>query len=148
MSHELYPSLQDILDSGMKVIRMGHDADLRFESNGVRLWVHRTGLADGEPYENTVTAEVLLESNQEQYWHSIGTYDGDDPPEEVSGLTFEQIFNLVGNPTLDNLTVLLDDTPLSYEVIVLGDGSIAIKTDIWKDEAGFLHTERNTNDNN
>jgi hypothetical protein len=138
-----YPSLAALLEDD--VIEVGHDADLRFDSNGVRVWVHRTGLADGEPYENAVSVEALLDSNQESRWVTVATYDGNDPPSTIGNrVSFGELyFNHSNLQTLENLCVLLDDLPLpyGYEVIVSDDGTISLKTDLWIDEAGFLHTE-------
>ena len=134
-----YPSLTTLLEN--EVITVGQDADLRFDGNGVRLWVHRTGLDDGEPFENSITVEVLAQVNQESYWTTVATYDGDNPPSTIGNkISFGALyFNHTNFLTLDSLTVLLDDVPLYYDIIVSDDGTIALKTDLIIDEAGFLH---------
>ena len=134
-----YPSLTTLLEN--EVITTGQDADLRFDGNGVRLWVHRTGLDDGEPFENSITVEVLTDVNQECYWRTVEIYDGDDPPSTIGNeISFGKLyFDNADLPTLDSLTVLLDDVPLYYDIIVSDDGTIALKTDLIIDEAGFLH---------
>lgn len=35
------------------------DSDLRIDTGKTRVWLARTGIADGEPYDNKVTVEVL-----------------------------------------------------------------------------------------
>lgn len=138
-----YPSLAMLLEND--VITVGQDADLRFDGNGVRLWVHRTGLDDGELVENAITVELLLDSNQESRWVTVATYDGDNPPSTIGdGISFRELyFNHSNLQTLDSLSVLLGGVPLpyGYEIIVSDDGTISLKTDLWIDEAGFLHTE-------
>ena len=148
-----YPSLAMLLEND--IIEVGHDADLRFDSNGVRAWVHRTGLADGEQFENVITIEVLIDSNQESRWVSVVTYDGDEPPSTIGGLgaflskagiSFGELyFNHSNLQTLDSLSVLLDEVPLQYDIIESDDGTIALQTDLWIDQAGFLHTEEEAN---
>lgn len=139
-----YPSIAMLLEESA-VIGAAQDADLHFDSNGVRAWVHRTGLADGEPYENTVTIELLIDSNQESKWVTVVTYDGNNPPSTIGdGISFGELyFAATEFHTLDSLSVLLGDAPLpyGYEIIVSDDGTISLKTDLWIDEAGFLHTE-------
>ena len=134
-----YPSITALLEN--VVITVGQDADLRFDSNGVRLWAHRTGLADGEFFENPITVELLADANQESFWKTVATYDGDSPPSTIGdGVSFGALyFNHTDLLTLDNLTVLLDDVPLQYDIIVTDDGTIALQTDLIIDEAGFLH---------
>ena len=129
------------------MIRTGYDSDLRFDSNGVRLWAHRTGLADGEFYENPITVELLTQNSQESLWITVATYDGDNPPSAIGdGISFGKLyFNHKNLSTLDSLTVLLDDVPLQYDITVSNDGTIALQTDLIIDEAGFLHTEERGN---
>jgi hypothetical protein len=43
-----------------------------------RLWLSRTGVADGEPFENTVSIEVLIEGK----WVTVAKYDGGELPED------------------------------------------------------------------
>ena len=135
-----YPSTAMLLEESA-VIGAAQDADLHFDSNGVRLWVHRTGLDDGEPFENTITVELLTDVNQESHWTTVATYDGDNPPSTIGNkISFGALyFNHTNFLTLDSLTVLLDDVPLYYDIIVSDDGTIALKTDLIIDEAGFLH---------
>jgi len=79
-----FPSTRELEE--LPVIAQGQADDLHVENfdgptfKGVRVWLSRTGVADGEPYENTVTIEVQdYGSNQ---WQQLYVYDGDDPPAE------------------------------------------------------------------
>ena len=47
--------------SNMATIHVGHTCDLKYETGTVRIWLARTGVADGEPYNNKVTIERLIE---------------------------------------------------------------------------------------
>lgn len=49
----------------------GQAADLKFDDGTYRYWLHRTGIEDGEPYENTISVEKL-----ENCWIEIDSYDG------------------------------------------------------------------------
>ena len=135
---DLYPNLEQLLE--MKVIEQGYTSDLHFDTDDVRLWVHRTGLADGEPYENAVSVEVCLEGdNQESTWVSIGTYDGDNPPEHLKGFSFGDMFTLQNKPSVQNISVTLNNIPVSYQATVFIDGSVTLTTDLVADQLGFIN---------
>lgn len=46
--------------------------DLKIEDGGVRVWLARTGIEDGEPYNNKVTIEVY--NQQTGRWEITQTY--------------------------------------------------------------------------
>lgn len=50
----------------------GQAADLKFDDGTYRYWLHRTGIADGEPWENTISVEKLEKGR----WIDIDSYDG------------------------------------------------------------------------
>ena len=72
------PDARDLEE--LPVLCQGLADDLHYEQDGVRFWLSRTGLADGEPFDNTVTIEVLWSDRR---WHEYVVYDGDDPETEV-----------------------------------------------------------------
>lgn len=49
---------------------VGQADDLKIEGDGVRVWLSRCGVADGEPYENKVTVEKWIHL----YWETVETY--------------------------------------------------------------------------
>lgn len=63
--------------SEMPTITQGWTCDLKIDDPdlGVRVWLARTGLADGEPFENKVTVEILRDGR----WIEGAIYDGDNP---------------------------------------------------------------------
>lgn len=63
--------------AGEDVLSQGQADDLHHEADGERLWLSRTGVADGEPFENTVTIERRVDAS----WITIAKYDGGDLPE-------------------------------------------------------------------
>lgn len=136
-----YPDLINMLD--MEVIEQGYTSDLHFDTDGVRLWLHRTGLADGEPYENAISVEVLVagaeETSHSSEWLSIGTYDGDNPPKRLKGFSFDDLFTLHNKPSVQSLKITLNDVYVSYEAIVFIDGTIALKPNLVADQLGFLN---------
>jgi len=54
------------------VLSSGQADDLHFEQGDTRLWLSRTGVADGEPFENTVSIERQIDGR----WTVIAKYDG------------------------------------------------------------------------
>ena len=60
----------------LPVLCQGQADDLRIEWGGVRYWLSRTGVADGEPYDNTVTIETYNATTGR--WTTWDIYDGDD----------------------------------------------------------------------
>lgn len=59
----------------LPTLATGQTADLKYDDGQVRVWLHRTGLADGEDYERPVSIELLREGR----WDEWDTVDGDDP---------------------------------------------------------------------
>lgn len=92
-----FPSTRELEEH--PVIAQGQADDLHIENvngesptfEGVRIWLSRTGVADGEPYENTVTIEVKDYGSNN--WQELYVYDGDDPPDEfeVDGDVFSPV---------------------------------------------------------
>jgi hypothetical protein len=78
----LLPSWHELV--ARPVISSGWNADLRVDTGDVRVWTARTGLEDGEPFEQTVYVEVLDEATG---WLDCGHYDGTDPPNGLPGVT-------------------------------------------------------------
>ena len=63
----------------MPVLSQGQADDLHVEEDGLRVWLSRTGVADGEPFDNTVTHEELIGGR----WVITEIYNGDDTTESV-----------------------------------------------------------------
>lgn len=62
----------------LPTLNEGYTADLKWENgDDLRFWVHRTTLADGEPFERTVTVETY----DGQRWTDHAVYDGENPDE-------------------------------------------------------------------
>jgi hypothetical protein len=67
-----------------EVLHSGQADDCHFDDGERRIWLSRTGIADGEPFENTVTVEV----NRGGSWVSVAKYDGgelEESDETLSG---------------------------------------------------------------
>lgn len=60
------------------VLSQGQADDLHHEVDGLRVWLSRTGIADGEPFENTVTVEEKVDGS----WVTVAKYDGGEVEEE------------------------------------------------------------------
>lgn len=56
----------------LPTLAQGQAADLKFDDGTFRYWLHRTGIEDGEPYENTISVEKLENGR----WIDIDSYDG------------------------------------------------------------------------
>jgi hypothetical protein len=57
----------------MPTLCVGQAADLKVESDegdGIRIWLSRCGVADGEPYENKVSVEKYVNLR----WQEVSTY--------------------------------------------------------------------------
>ena len=52
---------------------VGQSADLKIDTPDVRVWLGRTGVVDGEPFDNPVSVEV----NAGGEWHPYITIAGD-----------------------------------------------------------------------
>lgn len=63
----------------LPVLSQGQADDLHIEEDGLRVWLSRTGRADGEPFDNTVTHEELIDGR----WVITEIYNGDDPTDSV-----------------------------------------------------------------
>lgn len=44
----------------MPTLCVGQADDLKYEEDGVRVWLSRCGVEDGEPYDNKVTVEKWI----------------------------------------------------------------------------------------
>lgn len=68
---------------GLPVLSQGQADDCHIDTGEVRVWLSRTGVEDGEPFDNTVTVERL----QDGAWVEVAKYDGDseqDASEDVA----------------------------------------------------------------
>lgn len=54
----------------MPTLHQGHFANLKFEEGNCQVWLARTTVADGEPYDNRVTVEFLNEDG----WVTLDEY--------------------------------------------------------------------------
>jgi hypothetical protein len=82
------------------VLEEGYGADLRWQAHTLgspacKVWLSRATLADGAPYEHTITVEYLDELNG-YVWRILGEYDGDNPPTRL-GITMSAAW--LGLPT-------------------------------------------------
>lgn len=79
-ANDLVPDGADLADvktwaeklEALPVLASGQTADLHVDSGRLRVWLARTGLADGEPFEQTVYVEVMRE---DYTWAEVGHYD-------------------------------------------------------------------------
>lgn len=53
-----------------RTLATGQSSDLKVEKGRTRVWLARTGVADGEPYNNKVTVEKLIDGR----WEVVDTY--------------------------------------------------------------------------
>lgn len=44
----------------MPTLSTGQAGSLKIETEDIRIWLSRCGVADGEPYENKVTVEMYI----------------------------------------------------------------------------------------
>ena len=58
----------------MPTLCVGQADDLKFEGDGVRVWLSRCDEADGEPYDNKVTVEKWVNLR----WTEVQTYQAKD----------------------------------------------------------------------
>lgn len=80
LHHDTLPRA-DYLEDRVPTIEEGYTCDLKIDSNGVRIWLHRTSIEDGEPYRDTVTIEIR--DPADGHWHDVLTYDGADPADQT-----------------------------------------------------------------
>lgn len=59
--------------ASMPTLATSQSSDLKVDEDGVRFWLARTNVEDGEPYEQTVHVEQLIDGR----WEPLETYDGD-----------------------------------------------------------------------
>jgi len=77
----------------LPVLSESQACNLVIDGDGTRVWIARTGLEDGEPFEHTVYVEISNESTGG--WMELGHYDGDDPPFGLPGITPHGLRGLV-----------------------------------------------------
>jgi hypothetical protein len=58
---------------GLPTLTVGQADDLKIDDGHERHWLCRCGIADGMPYERTVTVERCIDGR----WTVVETYDGD-----------------------------------------------------------------------
>lgn len=52
-------SLEEL--EALPTLAVGQTCNLKIEDGGLRIWLSRCGVADGEPYPNKVTEEVRID---------------------------------------------------------------------------------------
>lgn len=76
---------------GMDPIHEGQADTCYVDDGEERVWLSRTGVADGEPFENTVSIERYLQ----RAWVTVCKYDGGELPDEdedgLSGVFVQRI---------------------------------------------------------
>ena len=84
---ELMPTTEQL--QALDTISQGWNADLKIDTQDFRVWLARTGLEDGEPFEHTVYVEAngAFDERSMSGWRELGHYDGDDPPRGLPGVT-------------------------------------------------------------
>jgi len=86
---ETFPTTETLLEQ--PCIHRSHTCNLHREAHftpafsGVRVWVSRGGLGDGEPFDETVYVEVREWIPGRPDWYELGHYDGTNPPESLAG---------------------------------------------------------------
>lgn len=104
------PSAQELVDD-YAVINRGWNANLHFDDGDLRFWLHRTGVADGEPYENTISIEQLVDGR----WETIEPgYDGGP----IGDADFERRRKIAGQIMIEVLAQLeepSDETSALFE---------------------------------
>lgn len=71
------PTTEDL--EALPVLSQGQADDLHIDTGTERVWLSRTGVADGEPFDNTVTVERLVDGR----WVVSEKYNGDDTGEDA-----------------------------------------------------------------
>jgi hypothetical protein len=61
--------LEDL--KALPTLSVGQDADLKIDQKGVRVWLSRMTVADGAPYDNEVTVEMLVRGG----WKTAVTFE-------------------------------------------------------------------------
>lgn len=69
--------------SELPTLSSGYTGNLKIDDGERRVWLERTTVSDGEPYENKVTIERLSSNGR---WTTVDTYPGGpiEPLEEVT----------------------------------------------------------------
>ena len=69
----------------LPILQAGNTSDLLVEDEdeGVRVWLSRCGLGDGEPFRTTVHVEEYDED--QDVWWEAGYFDGDEPDPQPTG---------------------------------------------------------------
>jgi len=57
---------------GLPTLCVGQSDSLKIEKATERVWLARTGVADGEPYENRISHERLIDGR----WETVESYPG------------------------------------------------------------------------
>lgn len=57
----------------LPTISEGYTCDLKIESDTERIWLARTGILDGEPFNNKVTIERLIDGRwiEVEIWEAV-----------------------------------------------------------------------------
>lgn len=76
-STQEFPPTVDELDD-LPTLATGQTCDLKYDKDGVRLWVARTDVSDGEPFDRTVYIEHRYPDGS---WVDHAYYNGDNPEE-------------------------------------------------------------------
>lgn len=58
--------------SALPTLSVGQAEDLKVDTGNTRVWLARTGTADGEPYENKISVEKLKNGR----WEVVDEYEG------------------------------------------------------------------------
>lgn len=80
MAHSIckFPNWRELEDA--ETISEGYTCDLKVDDEGVRIWLARTSIEDGEPYRHTVYVEIREEDGR---WRDFASYDGANPPDTL-----------------------------------------------------------------
>ena len=69
--------------NSLPTISEGYTCDLKIDTGDFRLFLARTDMNDGEPYNHTAYVETLENGK----WIDLGYYDADNPPTIMPGVT-------------------------------------------------------------
>lgn len=67
-----FPIGYETLES-LPTLCVGQADDLKYESDGIRIWLSRCGIGDGEPYEEAASLEYLVNG----CWQDGGRWDAE-----------------------------------------------------------------------
>jgi hypothetical protein len=88
--------------SALPTIGSGHSANLKIDEGTRRVWLERTGIADGESYDNKVTIQQLTGDGQ---WETVEEYPGGDIVEQDEPQNDDRAAEIKGTITLIDGTV-------------------------------------------